>query len=96
MRVFRAVAIIALLTVPAYAQDHVQRYGEPDKTKSLQQLQDDKDADSAYKRSLGNIPDKGPTDPWGNARSADAPKTVAKPAAKNAPAKPTKTGSNAN
>ena len=37
--------------------------------------------------------DQGPTDPWGNARSVDAPKAVAKPSA----AKPrTKTGATAN
>ncbi|MGH9809732.1 MAG: hypothetical protein ACRD9W_21195 [Terriglobia bacterium] len=91
MKVFRAVAIVALLAGPAYAQDHVQRYGEPDKDKSFQQMQSDKEADQAYKRSLGNIPDKGPTDPWGNARSA-APRTAAKPAAKT-PSKTAKTGS---
>jgi hypothetical protein len=95
MRVFRAAAIVALLAGPAYAQDHVQRYGEEDKTKSLTEQQSDKDAEQAYKRSLGNIPDKGPTDPWGSARSSDTPKTAAKPVAKTS-AKSSKTGSNAN
>jgi hypothetical protein len=99
MRIFRAAAIVAFLAGQAYAhvayaQDHIQRYGEADKTKSLTEQQSDKDAEQAYKRSLGNIPDKGPTDPWGNARSADAPKTAAKPVARSAPAKPSKTGSN--
>ena len=98
MRVFRAAAIMALLVGPAYAQDHVLRYGEEAPEKSLQQIQSEKDADKAYKRSLGNIPDKGVTaDPWGTARSADPPKPAVKPAANTAAkAKPTKTGSNAN
>jgi hypothetical protein len=96
MRVFRAAAIVVFLAGPAYAQDHVQRYGEEDKAKSLTEQQSDKDAEQAYKRSLGNIPDKGPTDPWGNARSTDVPRTAAKPVARPAPAKSSKTGSNAN
>jgi hypothetical protein len=86
---------------PAFAQDnHVQRYGEEDKEKGFGQIQDEKAADRAYKRSLGNIPDQAaPSDPWGGARggaAAPAPTTSAgKPAAKSAKtAKPTKTGSN--
>jgi hypothetical protein len=104
MRVFRAAAIIALLAGPAYAQssgEHVQRYGETAKPKSPQEIENEKQADKAYSNSLGNIPDKAPTDPWGNARSADAPKQPAKQptksAAKAAPAKPrTSTGTAAN
>ena len=100
MRIFRAAAIIALLAGPAYAQSpdqHVQRYGEVAKPKTPQQIENEKDAAQAYQKSLGNIPDKGPVDPWGNARSAEAPKTVSKAATKAASAKPrTKTGSTAN
>jgi hypothetical protein len=104
MRIFRAAAIIALLAGPAYAQtggEHVQRYGETSAPKTPQQIEADKQADKAYQNSLGNIPDKGPTDPWGNARSADAPKSSAKQptksAAKAAPAKPrTNTGNATN
>ncbi len=93
MRAFAAAAVIALLVGPAYAQtEHVPTYGEADKEKSPQQIQAEKDLQSAYHRSLGNIPDKGPTDPWGNVRSDGAPKTAAKPA----PVKRTKTGSTAN
>jgi hypothetical protein len=94
MRVLCAAAMIALLAGPAYAQQKsVPKYGEvtPDKTRS--EIEQDRTAERAYKRSLGNIPDQGPTDPWGNARSVDAPKAVAKPSA----AKPrTKTGATAN
>ena len=76
MRVFLAAAMITLLAGPAFAEDHVQRYGEPDRDKSPYEIQGEKDADRAYKRSLGNVPDKGPTDPWGTVRSGDAPKTT--------------------
>ena len=107
MKVLRATVVLALLAggaayaQAAYAQeDHIQRYGEPDKEKSQTEIRADKAAERAYNNSLGNIPDAAPTDPWGNARSAGAPKTAAKDAAKPAaktaakttPAKPTKTG----
>ena len=81
MRIFLAAAVIALLAGPAYAQKAIPRYGEEDKAKSPQQIEADKAAEQAYKRSLSNIPDQGPTDPWGNVRSESAPKPVAKAAA---------------
>jgi hypothetical protein len=80
MRVLAAAAMILLLAGSAFAQDHMQGYGEKDKDKSPLQIQAEKDAERAYRRSLGNIPDKGPTDPWGSVRATDAPKTAAKPA----------------
>jgi len=91
MRVILAAAMITMLTSAVFAQDHVQRYGEADKEKSPIEIQAEKDAQRAYQKSLGNIPDKGPSDPWGAVRS-DAPKTAAStPAAKPAKTK-TKTG----
>ncbi len=98
MRVFCAVAIIALLAGPLHAQEdgHIPRYGEEDKEKTDQQKRSEKDAEKAYRGSLGNIPDKGPVDPWGSTRAAEPPKAAAKPAAKDAPVKRTKTGSTAN
>jgi hypothetical protein len=109
MRVFCAALIVASLIVAslavagaAYAQedDHVQRYGEKAKEKSQMEIQADKAAARAYQNSLKNIPDQGPVDPWGNARSAEAPKTAAKPATKSAaktvPPKAAKTGTTAN
>ena len=79
MRVLLAGAMIALLAGPACAQDkHVPRYGDTDKEKSAVEKAADREAEQAYKRSLGNIPDKGPTDPWGNVRSESTPKPVAK------------------
>jgi hypothetical protein len=57
--------MLVLLAGSALAQDdHVQRYGEKDKDKTQEQIQAEKDAERAYKKSLGNIPNKGPTDPW--------------------------------
>ena len=99
MKVLRAAAMIALLAGPAYAQSDpsIQRAGEPDKEKTFNELQGEKAAKKAYEQSLGNIPDKGPTDPWGSARSIDAPKAATKTVTKAAPAKPkTKPGSAAN
>jgi hypothetical protein len=107
MRVFRAAVItvfLAGLIGPVFAQeDHVPRYGEEDKDKGFGQIQDEKAAAQAYKRSLGNIPDqKTPVDPWGNARGASAApndsagKTTAKSAKTSKPLKPAKTGSAAN
>ena len=68
------VSLLLLISLSAAAQ-----VGEKEKQ--------EKEAERAYKRSLGNIPNQGPTDPWGNVRSESAPKA----AAKGAPAKRTKT-----
>ena len=82
VRAFIAAAIIAALTGPGWAQQAaVPRYGEVDKEKSFNEKERDKETDRAYQRSLGNVPTKGPVDPWGNARSAEAPKPPAKAAA---------------
>ena len=89
MRFLLAAAMIAALTVPAFAQDkHVPRYGEEDKEKTATQKAADKAAADAYQRSLGAIPDKGTNDPWGTVRS-DAPKAAATKTTKTK----TKTGS---
>lgn len=93
MRVFGAAAIIALLAGPAYAQDKpIPRYGDVAKTKTWGEMEQDKETERAYKRSLGNVPEKGPVDPWGNARNVGEPKADAKAAAKATPKARTKTG----
>jgi hypothetical protein len=94
VRAFIAAAAIAALAGPALGpalaqQAPVQRYGEKDKEKSQTELQSEKDAERAYKRSLDAVPEKGPVDPWGNARSVETPKAAAKTAA---PKPKTKTG----
>ena len=93
MRRFYAAAVIALLAGPAFAQSQpIPKYGDAPKAKTPQELADEKEAERAYKKSLGNIPEQKPSDPWGTVRSESAPKTVAKdPAAKR-----TKAGSTAN
>ena len=74
----------------------MQRYGEKDKDKTWGEMEREKEAERAYRRSLGNVPDKGPVDPWGNARSVEAPKAAAKADAKAVPPKPkAKTGETA-
>ncbi|WP_024509712.1 hypothetical protein [Bradyrhizobium sp. ARR65] len=76
MRMFIAAAMIALSATSAFAQQHVPRYGETDKERSQSDIEAEKEADRAYQRSLGNIPDRGPSDPWGTVRTTDAPKTA--------------------
>jgi len=98
MRVLRAAAMIALLAGPAYAQQKsMPKYGDTPAEKTPSEIEQDRASERAYKRSLGNIPDQGPTDPWGSSRSVDTPKAATKTVAKPAPAKPrTKTGATAN
>jgi hypothetical protein len=93
VRTFIAAAIIAALAGPGWAQQKpMQRYGEKDKDKTWGEREADKEAERAYKRSLDSVPEKGPVDPWGNARNVGEPKVDAKAA----PAKPkTKTGETA-
>jgi hypothetical protein len=92
MRVFRIAAVFALLAGPAYAQmqtPSINLLSElPSKTPD--QIEQEAAQQKAYKESLRKIPDaKTTSDPWGNVRSADTPKTPA-------PVKRTKTGSTAN
>jgi hypothetical protein len=85
MKIIGIVAVMALLGGPAWAQtENMQKYGDPDKVKTQADIAREKDAEQAYKRSLGNIPEQKSTDPWGTVRSDNAaPKAAAK-----APAKP--------
>ena len=49
------------------------------------QIENEKEAESAYKRSLGNIQEQKSADPWGTLRSDNA---TPKAGAKAAPSKP--------
>jgi len=93
MRVFRLAAVIALLTGPAYAQMQTPNVNLIPElaSKTPEEKEQEAAQQKAYKESLKKIPDaKAPSDPWGNVRGTEAPKT-------SAPAKPrTKTGSTAN
>ena len=71
MRVLRAAAVLTLLlTGPVLAQK-AQPPPPVDPPKSPSQLEAEKNQDRAYKRSLGNIPDKPAADPWGGARAVE-------------------------
>ncbi len=97
MRVFCAALIIASIAGAAYAQEdnHVQRYGEKAKEKTQMEINADKAAARAYQNSLKNIPDQGPVDPWGNARSPTAPKSSAATCGATAPKPATKSAAKA-
>jgi hypothetical protein len=84
-RILGAVAVIALLAGSAVAQKGPAKYGEEDKPKTQAEIAAERDAEKAYQRSLGNIPEQQKTDPWGTVRSDSAPP---KAAAKAPPAKP--------
>jgi hypothetical protein len=93
MRIFSAAAVIALLTGPAYAQMQTPNINLIPElaAKTPEEKEQEAVRDKAYRESLKKIPDaKTSSDPWGNVRSVDTPKT-------SAPAKPrAKTGSTAN
>jgi hypothetical protein len=104
MRSFRYAAVATVLAASAtLLPGHVQaQMGGSDgphiniladgPSKTPDELEAEQQRNQAYKESLKKIPDaKGPNDPWGGVRSADAPK----PAKTQAAAKPkAKTGTN--
>ena len=94
MRLLHAAAIIVLFASPAFAQTTpVPRYGEVDKPKSPAEIESERAAEKAYRKSLGNVPNaSAQTDPWGGIRSEGS----AKPAAKATPAKTTKSNHTSN
>ena len=77
MRVILAAIAMLALTGLAFAQS-VPKYGEVDKDKTPSDIAAAKAAEKAYNKSLGNIPDKGPSDPWGVVRGPDTKTTAAK------------------
>ncbi|OCK56851.1 hypothetical protein [Bradyrhizobium sp. LMTR 3] len=86
-RILGVVAVIALLAGPAWGQQaRPPAYGETDKDKTPAEKAAEKEAERAYRRSLGNIPEQQKSsDPWGTMRGDSAqPKAAAKaPAAKS-------------
>jgi hypothetical protein len=84
-RILGAVAVIALFAGSAAAQKGPAKYGEEDTPKTATEIAAERDAEKAYKRSLGNIPEQKSTDPWGTMRGDSAPP---KAAAKAPQAKP--------
>ena len=80
-----ATVVIAALAGPAWAQNSVPKYGETGNAKTPSDIAAEKEAERAYRRSLGNIPEQKSSDPWGTVRSDSAPP---KAAVKAPPAKP--------
>ena len=81
-----ATVVIVALAGPVWAQNSVPKYGDPDKVKTPSEIAAEKEAEKAYRRSLGNIPEQQKSsDPWGTVRSDS---TQPKAAAKAPPAKP--------
>jgi len=80
LRVWLALAIIASLACPAFGQtSKAPPQGTPGgPPKTPKEIEADKAADRAYQKSLKNIPDQPPADPWGNARGTDIATTAAK------------------
>jgi hypothetical protein len=104
MRVVTAAVIVAFLCGPAFGQapPPMQQAGEEDKPKTPGQKETDREAERAYRRSLGNIPEQKANDPWGNVRGDNKPadKSADKPTApkkaKTGTSTTTKTGTTAN
>ena len=95
MRIVSTAAVIALLAGPAYAQMPNVNLLQDFQTKTPEEKEAEATKEKAYKESLKKIPDaKTSSDPWGNMRNADTPKSST---ATSGPAKPrTRTGSSAN
>src|SRR5688572_3174563 len=88
MRMLSAVAVVVVLTAPAYAQTPNINLMPELMSKSPEEKEAEAIKEKAYKESLRKIPDaKASADPWGNVRSTDTPKAAA------APAKKSRTGS---
>jgi hypothetical protein len=88
MRKLAAIFLLTMIAGPAFAQDHVQRYRE-EIEKSPADTANEQRQQRAYQRALSGVPDQKPTDPWGIARSNDAPKGNAAKAPAPKQAKPT-------
>ena len=81
MRIWLALAIVASLAEPAFGQGTTKAPPQPTPggpPKTARDIEADKANDRAYQKSLRNIPDQPPADPWGGARSTETPKTTAK------------------
>jgi hypothetical protein len=65
-----ALASIALLAAPAYAQGHGKRGGKDPyaEQQAAEQKQKAAEADKAYNSAVGGIPDKAHYDPWRSVR----------------------------
>jgi hypothetical protein len=85
-RILGATIVVVSLTASAWPQARPPAYGETDKAKTPAEIAAEKEAERAYRRSLGNIPEQQKSDPWGTMRGDSAPPKAAAKAP--APAKP--------
>jgi len=85
MRIVLVAAIIASLAMPVLATSVLaqQAPGQEKTPEQVAKERADRAANEAYKKSLKTIPDQGPTDPWGGARSTEAAKPEASKTAKS-------------
>jgi hypothetical protein len=88
MKIFRAAALLALLSGPAYGQMSNLNLlpSEEKKARTPEEIEQDNAKDKAYRESIRKIPDaKAASDPWGNVRGPDNRKAAAeqKPRAKS-------------
>jgi hypothetical protein len=82
MQIFRAAALLALLTGPASAQmSNMNLIPSENKVRTPEEIEKDKATDKAYRDSLRKIPDTKVNDPWGNVRGP-SPKAAAQPKAR--------------
>ncbi|MDN5002079.1 hypothetical protein ACFQZO_14410 [Bradyrhizobium sp. GCM10027634] len=80
MRKIAIAILFAVIAGPALAQDHVPQYHEEATPKTESEKAAERQAERAYQRSLNNVPDQKPVDPWGAARGDDVSKKPAVPA----------------
>jgi len=91
MRILSAAAVMVLLMAPAYAQMPNVNLIPEVASKTPEEREQEATQQKAYRESLKKIPDaKVSSDPWGNVRNVDTPKTSAQPKPR------TKTGSTIN
>jgi hypothetical protein len=85
MRILRMVAVMALLTGPAYAQQLIQSFdSKTPQQKADEELKERSAREAAKKTPEANTGTSASVDAWGNIRSPDAARS---PASKNAAAK---------
>jgi hypothetical protein len=85
LRLVLALAMMVAVAWPADAQQKTPQPAPGPPPKTQKEIEADKAADRAYRKSLGNIPDQPPADPWGGARSTETSNTAAKTAVKSKP-----------
>jgi hypothetical protein len=86
MKVFRVVAVIALMTGPAYAQTLIQSF----ESKTPQQKADEELKEKNSRESSKTTPEadtRTSVDAWGNVRSGDAAKSSKNSASKSSASK---------